>query len=257
MSSFALVTGASNGIGKSIAFSLARRKYNLLLVARSESRLKEIADSLSKTYLVEVSYLALDLSEAGSAQKVKDWCDKNSYHVSILVNNAGYGLWGDFDRLSLHDQMNMLQLNVITLVELTYHLLPVMKQEKAAYILNVSSTAAYQAVPTLALYSASKAFVLSFTRALRFELKNAVSVSCLSPGPVNTNFIDRAGLSSMKAKAEKFGMQPDEVAEIALKGMFEHKAEIIPGLLNVLSAAFTRVLPKKLVEKVAAGLYKK
>jgi short-subunit dehydrogenase len=123
--------------------------------------------------------------------------------------------------------------------------------------MNVSSTAAYQAVPTLSTYAATKAFVLLFTRGLRHELKgSSVSVSCLSPGATSTGFIDRANLGMLKEKAEKFSMEADEVARIAVKGMFAGKAEIIPGLLNWVSVKAVKHLPKGLTEQIAANLYK-
>lgn len=257
MSIYALITGASKGIGKSIAYALANRKYNLLLVARSEDGLMSIKQDLTIKFNIKVEVLILDLSIPASALQVKEWVDRNAFPVSILINNAGYGLWGEFEHLSLELQANMLQLNITALVELTYHFLPLLKAQNESYILNVSSTAAYQAVPTLALYAASKSFVLSFSRALRFELrKSSVSVTCLCPGPVDTGFAERAGLSGLSQMAQKFNMNPDEVAAIALKGLFSKKSEIIPGITNLISAYGNRFLPKSLIEKVAAGIYK-
>src|SRR6185437_12181532 len=186
---YALITGASKGIGKAITHELAKRKKNVLLVARSESLLKELAEEIRKTYSVEAKFLAIDLSDTFAAHRVRQWCTDNNYVVNILVNNAGYGLWGRFDTLTLEDQNNMLRLNMSTLVNLTYEMLPVLKSAQKSYILNVASTAAYQAVPMLSLYAASKAFVLSFSRGLKIELKKStVSVSCISPGPTTSDF---------------------------------------------------------------------
>jgi len=257
MNSYALITGASKGIGRAMAFSLARRNYNLLLVARSENELNMLKDLLAEKFKVIVEVLAIDLAGQGAAFKVADWVKSNSFPVSVLINNAGYGLWGSFGDLNLDQQINMIQLNINTLVELTYHILPVLKNQKRSYILNVSSTAAYQAVPTLALYAASKTFVLSFTRALRYELKSSpVSVTCLCPGPVDTGFAERAGLNALSKMAQAFNMKPEEVAEIAIKGMLKGKAEIIPGVTNIISAFATRLLPKSIIENAAAGIYK-
>jgi len=247
---YALVTGASKGIGKDIAILLAQKGYKLLLIARSEAELKQLAGELPGGAL----YLAIDLSEAGAAKKVAAFC--KDLPVSVLVNNAGYGLWGNFAEIDIQQQLNMLQLNITVLIELTWYLLPQLKQQPS-YILNVSSTAAYQAVPTLAVYAATKAFVLSFSRALRMELKGAVSVSCLCPGPTDTGFAHRAGMDSLADIAEKFNMQPAEVAKIGVEGMFKKKAEIVPGFLNKVSAIGTRYLNKSLIERIAAGLYKK
>ncbi|MNX83363.1 putative oxidoreductase [compost metagenome] len=151
----------------------------------------------------------------------------------------------------------MMQLNMNVVVELSHLLIPILSQEKQAYILNISSTAAYQAVPTLAVYSATKAFVLCFTRALRFELaQTSISVTCFSPGPVDTGFAARAGLNPFNKMAEKFNMQPDEVAKMAVKAMFSKKSEVIPGFTNIISVYANRVLPKAFIEKTAAGIYK-
>ena len=255
---YALITGASKGIGKSMATALASKQYDLLLVARSGKEQEALAVTLSATYNVQVDWLEMDLSLPNAAENVVDWCTSRHYKISILINNAGYGVWGPFESADMHQQSEMLQVNMHTPVNLCYRLLPMLKAQPKSYILNVSSTAAYQAVPTFSLYAASKAFILSFTRGLRQELKGTnISVTCLSPGPVNTNFIDRAGLQAIKATAERFGMHPDAVAAIALKGMFAGKAEIVPGAINAISVFATRLVPKNVVEKIAAGFYKK
>jgi uncharacterized protein len=254
---YALITGASKGIGKSMAIALARRKINLLLIARSANELIALQTEVKNQYHVEVDILSIDLSQVQAPKAVHNWITEKNYAVNILINNAGYGLWGKFEELDLNAQLEMCQLNMITVTSLCHLLLPILSAEKQAYILNVCSTAAYQAVPTLAIYSATKAFVLSFTRALRFELKDGpVSVSCLSPGPVDTGFAHRAGLDAFNKMAEKFNMRPDEVAEIALKGMFAKKSEIIPGFTNIISVYANRILPKGFIEKMAAGIYK-
>jgi len=251
MSSYAIVTGASKGIGKELSIQLKEKGYDLILIARSTIELKQLADELGGGTL----FLAIDLSESGAAKKVAEFC--NGLPISILVNNAGYGLWGNFEESDVGKQLNMLQLNINTVIELTYYLLPQLKQQQSAYILNVASTAAYQAVPTLAVYAATKSFILSFSRALRIELKDTVSVSCLSPGPTDTDFAHRAGMDALADLAEKFNMQPAEVAKIGLEGMFNKKAEIVPGFLNKLSAIGARHINKALIERITAGLYKK
>ena len=235
MSDFALVTGASGGIGRSIALTLAKRGYNLLLVSRSTTELELLAETLKKDYSVQAVYYTADLAGTKGIDDVVQWIKDLNYPLSILVNNAGFGLWGKFAELSLDTQLQMLRLNIDAVVSLSHQLLPLLSKQKQAYILNVASTAAYQAVPTLALYSASKAAVLSFSRALRYELrKGPVSVSCLCPGPTDTGFAKRAGMDKLADLAEKFNMSPDEVANVAVKGLFAKKAEIIPGTLNKL-----------------------
>ena len=255
--SYAVVTGASKGIGKAIAIELAKKRFNLLLIARSNDELSKLSSKIITEYGVDVKFLATDLSMSGAPKSVFDWISDNGYGVNVLVNNAGYGIWGRFEALSLADQLEMCNLNMATLSALCHLLLPALHKEKQAYILNVSSTAAYQAVPTLAIYSATKAFVLSFSRALRFELKDSsVSVSCISPGPVDTGFAQRAGLDAFSKMAEKFNMQAEDVAKMAVGGMLNKKSEIIPGFTNLISVYANRILPKSFIEKMAAGIYK-
>ncbi|HMG09691.1 MAG TPA: SDR family oxidoreductase [Mucilaginibacter sp.] len=257
MNTYALVTGASKGIGRSIALLLAKKGYPVLLVARSADELEALAQEIAELHHVQAHWLAIDLSEPDSADRVAHWCTDNLYSVSVLINNAGYGLWGKFESLGIDEQLNMINLNINALIKLTHAFLSTLKQQPHAYILNIGSTAAYQAVPTMAIYSATKAFVLSFSRALRYELKgSSISVSCLCPGPTDTAFTHRAGLDALADLAEKFNMQPDEVAALGLKGMFNKKAEIVPGLLNKVSTAAGRHLPKALIEKITGDLYK-
>jgi len=258
MTSYALVTGSSKGIGKAIAEDLAKRKYNILLVARSEKLLQSLSDEMSQKYNVDVKWLSLDLSEPTAALDLKNWVTKNNFPVSILVNNAGYGLWGNFHELALEEQNNMLRVNVFSLVDLTWLMIPVLMLQPKSYILNTGSLAGLQAVPTLNLYAASKAMVNSFTRGLRYELKDTnISVSLLSPGSVRTGFVERAGMYHMQKMAEKFSMSPEEIAAIAVKGMFNEKKEIMPGFVNRFSAAMVKILPKSLIENLAGSAYKK
>lgn len=257
MDTYALITGASKGIGRSIALQLAKKGYPVLLVARSADELAALAAEIIATHNVQAFWLTTDLTENDAAEKVTHWCADNAYDVSVLVNNAGYGTWGNFDEADIEGQLSMINLNVNALVKLSHGFIPALKKHAQAYILNVGSTAAYQAVPTMTVYSATKAFVLSFSRALRYELKDSsVSVSCLSPGPTDTGFAHRAGLDALADLAAKFNMQPDEVAAIGIKGMFNKKAEIVPGFLNKISAAAGRHLTKALIEKVTGDLYK-
>jgi len=254
---YALITGASKGIGRALAWELAARKYNLLLVSRSANLLNEVGAAIKEKHSVSVDTFPIDLSLPDAASRIRDWCLSNRYNISVLVNDAGYGLWGNFDEISLEDQMNMMTLNMQSVVQLSYKMLPMLKKEQAAFILNVSSTAAYQAVPTLSVYAATKAFVLLFSRGLRRELAGTtVSVSCMSPGATSTEFMDRAGMEALKAKAKKFEMSPEAVAKIGINGMFAGKTEIIPGFTNYLSAKLAEIVPKGLTEKIASAIYK-
>jgi len=254
---FALITGASGGIGLCIARELAKRKNNLLLIARSTDKLKTICSELEKEFAIKADYVSVDLSNPLATQTVVEWLHTKSYAVDTLVNNAGYGLWGRVDATPADQLNNMMQLNMNAVVNMCHAMLPELKKQPKAYIMNIASTAAYQAVPTLATYAASKAFVVLFTRGLRRELKESnISVTCVSPGATTTNFIDRAGMEAMKERAEKFSMAPEAVASIAVNGMLKGKAEVLPGFTNWFSVQLTYFVPKFIPEKIAEGLYK-
>jgi short-subunit dehydrogenase len=158
---YAIITGASKGIGKSIAIELAKKQYNLVLVARSENLLKEVKKEIENNQKVAVETLALDLSENDSASKLLAFCETKNLNISVLVNNAGYGLSGKIDKHSVENNSNMIQLNVLSLTQITQTFLPILEKNSPSYILNVASTASYQAIPGLAIYSATKAYVLS------------------------------------------------------------------------------------------------
>ncbi|HXH19028.1 MAG TPA: SDR family oxidoreductase [Chitinophagales bacterium] len=256
--SYSLITGASRGIGRAIAFELASRKRNVLLTARSQAQLEETAATIQQRHGVEAAVFALDLSLESAPEKILSFCRGKNIAVDILVNNAGYGLWGDFEKLPLNEVVNMMRLNMENIVKLTHLFIPELKKKTESYILNVASTAGYQAIPKLAVYAASKAFLISFTRALRHELKaGGISVSCLSPGTTTTDFIQRAQMSdAIRRKAEKVTMPPEAVARIAVDGMFSGKAEIIPGAMNILTVQLASLAPKIIVERIAASIYK-
>lgn len=254
---FALITGASKGIGEAIAHQLAKKGNNLIIVARNEQLLKKVSEEIEAAYKVKVLIYAIDLSHPEAPNKLFLWCQQNNYSVNTLINNAGYGLSGKFESYPLKDHFDMIRVNVNALIELTYLFLPQLKQQQKSFILNIASNAAYQAVPYLGLYAATKAFVLQFSRALHYELKKtSVTVTCVCPGPTDTDFADRAkvGPKALKA-ADKFNMKAEDVAAIAVDAMFQGKTEVVVGFVNKLGAFFVWLLPKKLVEKTAASLY--
>jgi len=252
----AVVTGASKGLGKAFAHLLASQGYDLLLIARSEKILSKEVEEITQKYGVKASALFLDLSNQDSVSSIIGWCEQNQFQPSVLINNAGYACWGYFDKIDLQQHRQMLQVNVSTLVGLTYGLLPLLRKNERGFILNVASTTAFQAVPTMTLYAASKALVRSFSRGLRYELRNSnVSVTCLSPGPIATNFIEQAGMQVMQETAKKFEMSADEVAKSGLRAMFSKKAECVPGFLNYLNVKLAFILPDALLEKVAGNIY--
>lgn len=255
--SFALITGASKGIGKAIAKELASRKINVLLIARSEELLSQLADEIKSNYGVEAFYLSLDLSLVDAAERAFDWCNQNNFDVSILVNNAGYGLSGSFESHLMEEHVNLMRINMVTLVKLVSLFLPSLKQKNKAYILNIGSSSAYQSVPYLAMYSASKAFVVSFTRSLKYELrKTNVVVTLVSPGVTDTEFVVRANVPEKGLKtANKISMTPEAVAKIAVNSLFKEKTEVIVGFITKVTVFFVKLLPKKLSEKTGASFY--
>lgn len=254
---FALITGASKGIGKAIAEQLASRGYNVLLVARSEQLLLKVASNLSSQYKIQTDILPIDLSNADAPQNVYQWCIEKNYPVSILVNNAGYGLSGSFDRFSPQENLNMMQVNMAALVHLCQLFLPMLRQQKESYILNIASSAAYQAIPNLSVYSATKAFVLRFSRGLRQELKgSSVSVTAISPGATDTDFVVRARIGEKGIQtAKKVNMTPEKVAELSVRAMFAKKAELITGIINKVGAFLSWLLPKNLIERTTMKIY--
>ena len=254
---YALITGASKGIGRAIAVELARRKYNVLLLARSAELLLQLSTELKETYGVEADYLPTDLAEPDADEKILNWCISKQYTINILVNNAGYGLAGPFEQYSKTENASLIQVNILSLVQLCQAFLPMLKAQPRSYILNIASTTAYQAVPLLNIYSASKVFVLRFSRSLARELKGTpVSVTAVSPGATDTDFPNRAQMNEKtKRTASKFHMSPESVAQIAVKAMFAGKREVIAGFINKLQAFLVWLAPKRLVENVAAGIY--
>lgn len=257
---YALITGASKGIGKSLAYEFAKRKFDLLLTARSTDLLQQLANDITQQYGVQVQTIAVDLSQRSASAELESYVRVNNIPLAVLVNNAGYGLWGAFADLKLEDQLNMLHLNVESLIALTHVMLPHLRKQQQAYILNVASTAAYQAVPFMSLYAASKALVLSFSRGLAAELYNTgVSVTCLSPGATGTSFMERAGMLGNKRlvkAANKFEMTSDVVAVGAINALFAGKVEYVPGLINRVQIGSQLLLPKTWIERMAIQIFK-
>ncbi len=254
---YAVITGASKGIGKEIAFELAERGYDLLIAARNSYELHIVKEDIERKYQRKVNYMAIDLGVEGSAEKLFQWVLEQEVDIRILVNNAGYGLVGSFEKYDLIEHHRMLQVNVNAVVDLCHMFYPVLTGKGKSYILNIASSTAYQAIPLMSLYAASKVFVLNFSRGLHHEWKKkGISVTAVSPGATDTNFNDRANLQEKARKAaQKVTMTPEEVAVLAVKGMFAGKPEVITGFINKLGAALAWVAPKKLSEKVAMGIY--
>lgn len=246
----ALITGASSGIGETFAWELAKRQRNLILVARSEAKLQQLAQQLREEFKIQVEVLVKDLSSAGAAKAVFDAVAEKGLTsaVDLLVNNAGFGDWGAFADRQLHRQVEMIQLNIVALVELTHLFLPQMQQRRSGAIINVASTAAFQPLPYLSVYAASKAFVLSFSEALWAENRSCgVRVLAVCPGPTETNFFKTAEFpqSAAGAAVGRYASS-EEVAIEALQALEKDQPTVVPGgLANQVLANLYRFLPRE------------
>lgn len=243
---FTLITGASRGIGKSLAFEFARRGNSLILVARNKEELDSVAETIRSKCLCKVITYYQDLTEDGSSLKIAAWCKNEGLRIATLVNNAGFGLWGQFAQMEHERLIKMVQLNNLSLVSLTHALLPLLKQNKKSYLLNVGSTASFLAIPYFAVYAASKAFVLSFSRSLARELKSDnVSVSCLCPPSTESDFWREAGMrgDDFDRTAGMPMMSAEKVAIAGVNGLFKGTTVIVPGLGNSLMMSAARIFP--------------
>ncbi len=249
--SFTLITGASSGIGECLAGELAKRKHNLLLVARSADKLAKMSAELSRAQGIECRHLAVDLAVAGAEQQVVAFTTGGGLEVDWLINNAGFGTYGKFCDLSLARELEMIRLNVNSLVALTHHYLAPMLERKRGVILNVASTAAFQPVPYLTTYAATKAFVLSFTEALATECEGTgVFVTCLCPGTTATRFQEVAGMQ------DRVHQGPSETAEqvvaTALRAIENRQVVAISGRMNRIMVHSQRLAPRSVVVRAAA-----
>ena len=256
--SYALITGASKGIGKAIAEELAQKGFDILLIARSENLLRENCQQIKRKFNVGCDYLVTDLADPAAVSKILNWCIEHQFQVSVLVNNAGFGIAGPFDKSSLTENLNMMQVNMVTPVLLSEAFIPFLRQEPKAYILNVGSTTAYHAIPLMSLYAASKVFMLRFSRGLHEELrKTNISVTCVCPGTTDTDFSYQARVNPKAIKTgERVSMSPAAVAHIAVKGMMQKKKEVVPGFINKLTVFLVWLLPLNWSERTAHKIYR-
>jgi short-subunit dehydrogenase len=249
MTKVALITGASAGLGVEFARQLSKRGHRLVLVARRKERLEELARELGNARAVE-----MDLSKSGAATKLVAELEQHGETVDLLVNNAGFGLIGRFAELDAKRERQMIDLNVGTLSDLCRAVAPAMVERKSGGIVNVASTAAFQPGPNMAVYFATKAFVLSLTEALHEELKpHGIKVSCLCPGPTRTEFGDVAGFGG-NGLFDKVAMNAPEVVKAGLEGLDKNKAVVIPGVVNKVGAVSGRFAPRSVVRKIAGAI---
>ena len=249
MTKVALVTGASAGLGVEFARQLSKRGYQLVLAARRKERLDKLAAELGNARVV-----AIDLSKKESAARLIADIEANDEVVDLLVNNAGFGLIGNFAELDAKRVRQMIDLNVSTLTDLCRAVAPGMIARRSAGIINVASTAAFQPGPKMAVYFATKAFVLSLSEALHEELKpHGVHVTCLCPGPTRTEFGEVAGFGG-NGLFDKVAMESPEVVAAGLEGLDKNKAVVVPGLVNKVTANSGRFAPRSVVRKIAGAI---
>jgi uncharacterized protein len=247
MTKTALITGASVGIGYELCHIFARNGYNLVLVSRTKEKLDAIAEDLESKHGIEARGIPKDLSKSTAPRELYDEITSNGIEVTVLVNNAGFGLNGKFVDLGTDKQMEMIQLNISSLTILSRLFGADMVKRRSGKILNVASTAAFQSGPFMSVYYASKAYVLLFSEGINNELaQDGVDVSVLCPGPTQTEFGSRAEMTHTKLFKVPWMMKPDEVAEIAFAGLMNRKRIIIPGFMNKLLAFSTRFNPRSL-----------
>lgn len=250
----ALITGASSGIGLELSRIFADHGYDLVLVARNEEKLNALAEELQKKHGITALVLSMDLTDPNVSRKLFDLINNKGIHITSLVNNAGFGASGLFAELPEARQLDMIQVNVTALTCLTRLFLPKMLEQGYGEILNVASTAAFQPGPNMAVYYATKAYVLSFTEALAEEVSTTpVKVSCLCPGPTQTGFGSESGMET--SLLFKLGtMDAKAVAKAGFTGLKKSKVVIIPGFRNKLGAFMIRLTPRRIARKIVKSL---
>jgi uncharacterized protein len=241
---WALVTGASSGLGVEFAKLLAERHANLVLVARRTEPMNGLADELTCKHSVRIVVIGMDLSGFGAAAKLKSDLDARGIAIESLVNNAGYGMYGDFIDQKLEAVSAMMQVNMLALTELTHIFARDMVKRREGQILLLASLLGYQAVPGYAAYAASKAYVLLLGEALHQELApHGVSVTTLTPGIAATSFGEIAG-QRMSPLLRVMLMKPHSVARVGLAAMMRGRTTVTPGFLNKAAAFFDRLMPR-------------
>jgi uncharacterized protein len=258
-SSYALVAGGSKGIGFAIAEALAKRKFNLILIARHTDTLALAKAKLEKKYGINVETLSYDLSRESSAPAIAAWCNERDVKLKMLCNVAGLGGDDDYLELSLDSVRYMVDLNVESGMAMTMLLLPLLEKNSPSYVLNVASLAGLAPIPSKNIYAATKAAVIYFSYALRYQLKPMkIKVSCLAPGPVFTKkSIVRETKRTLGKVGEKMAVPPARVGEIAVRKTLRGRMLIIPGTLAKLSSVAIRVMPRRMAAALYSRLDKK
>lgn len=248
---WALITGASTGIGREMVRLLAARGHNVLLLSRDRRRLQDVADEVIKEHRVQARVVPSNLADPTAAARVAE--SLSDVRISILINNAGFGAYGPFAAMDLARGTELMQVNMVSLVQLTHHLVQPMLKRRQGYILNVASVAAFLPGPNVNLYYASKAFVFSFSYALAEELRESgVSVTVLCPGTTRTEFFERASFHMSRPWPM---MDARTVAQAGLEGMFKGKRIVIPGASNKLMSTIVRAIPPGIPARIVRKVH--
>ena len=254
---YTLITGASAGIGSDLAKIAAADGKNLVLAARSGEKLNQLADELTGKYNTDIITLAVDLSNNEGVTELITSIDSANVVVDTLINNAGFGDFGDFSEADLEKNMEMIRLNISALTRLTHVFMQGMLERRSGRIMNVASTAAFMPGPGMAVYYASKAYVLSFTEAVARELKNSgVTVTALCPGPTDTSFARAAGLGKSLLHRIMPPATSMEVAKSGYRAMMKGKTIEIPGIMNKMTAITPRISPRWVVRSLIYAVHK-
>ena len=243
----ALVTGSSVGIGKDLAVVLAENKHDLVITARGQDQLEQLAAELRTKFAVRVEVLVKDLAKPQAASEILEELKQSNIAIDILINNAGFGGHGPFDRENVDEILGMLQVNIVALTHLTRLFLPQMVARKHGRVMNLASTAAFQPGPRMAVYYASKAYVLSFSEAIASELKRTgVTVTAVCPGPTQTEFQKRAGVERSRI-FQKNMMDSMTVARLGYQAMMKGKRVAITGFKNRILTTASKFAPRAMV----------
>lgn len=247
-----LITGASSGIGEVFAWELAKRGNHLILVARSENKLADLAKNLKKEHGGQVEVIVNDLSKEGAPVKLYQECQERQLDVDMIINNAGFATHGFFEQVSGERQHEEVMLNVMSVVDITHLFLPGLLKKGSGAVINVSSTAGFQPDPYMAVYGATKAFVLSFTQALWEENRTrGVQFLALCPGATQTNFFNVVGTDDASVGKRD---TPERVVKVSLRALERGQSYVVPGFQNYMNAQISRLLSRKQVLRLVGGL---
>jgi uncharacterized protein len=253
---WALVTGASAGIGKALAEELAAGGTNLVLTARRTDRLEELARNLAAAHKIRAEIFAADLAQADAPKQIFNFTQRRPLQIDLLINNAGFGAYGEFPAVDRHRLLDMVQVNCSAVVHLSHLFLPQMIQRRSGDILIVASTASFQAVPYISTYAATKAFDLLFAEGLAEEMKpHGIRVCALCPGSTESEFREVANQAQAPA-ANRPQESANKVACVGLRALAAGRSSVISGTKNYLGAQVQRLLPRRLVTSVAARLFR-